>query len=492
MKKKTVTLKDYIMAISIFLIALVVGIFIFYSGVQHSIKTNSQEKISINVSRQSEHLRTIFDINYQYLNEIAWQIGKSDSLISQNNIDRLEAIVEKTDLDRAALIEPDGTAHYDNGVEKDLAYRRYFKEAMSGKETLSDPLESSVDQQTRVVLGVPIYNSDNEIIGILGGSCNVTLLSHMLFDDLFYGEGDTLVVKQDGTIIAQEEGDSQQKREISYGGNLLNYYEEKNRNQAQTLNMLKSDFKAGKEGVVQLGLDDTSKSDYYLAYTPLGMNDWMICYIVPVKAAQESYSFIRKYEAVFMLTFCVLVIVLIIYIVHKNSADKAELLRCTQRDALTGLYNKDTTQRLIQNIVQEEAGQHAFIILDIDYFKSINDNFGHIVGDKVLQTFGRFLQSQFREYDVVGRIGGDEFVILMRNLANTDVVEIKIQNLLKLVGSMRVEEMGEQKMTISVGIAFAPQHGSSFMDLYRNADHALYQTKRAGKNGYSLYQREKV
>lgn len=449
MKKKTVTLKNYIMAISIFLIALVVGIFIFYSGVQHSIAKNSQERISTNVSRQSEHLRTIFNINYQYLNEIAWQIGKSEPLISQNNIDRLEAIVEKTDLERAALIEPDGTAHYDNGVVKDLAYRRYFKEAMSGKETLSDPLESSVDQQT-------------------------------------------LVVKQDGTIIAQEEGDSQQKREISYGGNLLNYYEEKNINQTQTLNMLKSDFKEGKEGLVQLGLDDTSKSDYYLAYTPLGMNDWMICYIVPVKAAQKSYSFIRKYEAIFMLAFCVLVTVLIIYIVRKNSADKAELLRYTQRDALTGLYNKDTTQRLIQNIVQEEAGQHAFIILDIDYFKSVNDNFGHIVGDKVLQTFGRFLQSQFREYDVVGRIGGDEFVILMCNLANTDVVEIKIQNLLKQVGSIRVEEMGEQKMTISVGIAFAPQHGSSFMDLYRKADHALYQTKRAGKNGYSLYQWEKV
>ena len=145
-----------------------------------------------------------------------------------------------------------------------------------------------------------------------------------------------------------------------------------------------------------------------------------------------------------MLAFCVLVTVLIVYIVRKNSADKAELLRYTQRDALTGLYNKDTTQRLIQNIVQEEAGQHAFIILDIDYFKSVNDNFGHIVGDKVLQTFGRFLQSQFREYDVVGRIGGDEFVILMCNLANTDVVEIKIQNLLKQVGSIRVEEMGEQ------------------------------------------------
>ena len=58
--------------------------------------------------------------------------------------------------------------------------------------------------------------------------------------------------------------------------------------------MLKSDFKAGKEGVVQLGLDDTSKSDYYLAYTPLGMNDWMICYIVPVKSSAGILFFYQK------------------------------------------------------------------------------------------------------------------------------------------------------------------------------------------------------
>ena len=105
-------------------------------------------------------------------------------------------------------------------------------------------------------------------------------------------------------------------REISYGGNLLNYYEEKNINQTQTLNMLKSDFKEGKEGLVQLALDDTSKSDYYLAYTPLGMNDWMICYIADESSA-EILFFIRKYEAIFMLAFCVLVTVLIIYCPQK-------------------------------------------------------------------------------------------------------------------------------------------------------------------------------
>ena len=98
---------------------------------------------------------------------------------------------------------------------------------MSGKETLSDPLESSVDQQTRVVLGVPIYNSDNEIIGILGGSCNVTLLSHMLFDDLFGGAGNSLITTRDGEIIAFD-GGSSSNTEITYGTNLFNYYGEKN------------------------------------------------------------------------------------------------------------------------------------------------------------------------------------------------------------------------------------------------------------------------
>ena len=409
---------------------------------------------------------------------------------SEENKEQLISIYEKTDLERAALIDKNGDAYYDNGVTKNVSHRRYFQEAISGEQTISDPLESSVDHKVRVVLGVPVYK-DHKVIGVLGGSCNVTALSHMLFNDLFDGAGNSLLATSDGEIIAFDSG-SASGTEITYGINLFKYYGEKNLKGKHALQDIQEDFKVGESGLVKFSLKERKEEDRYLAYMPLGYNDWMICYIVPVKAAQKSYSFIRKYEAVFMLAFCVLVTVLIIYIVRKNSADKAELLRYTQRDALTGLYNKDTTQRLIQNIVQEEAGQHAFIILDIDYFKSVNDNFGHIVGDKVLQTFGRFLQSQFREYDVVGRIGGDEFVILMCNLANTDVVEIKIQNLLKQVGSIRVEEMGEQKMTISVGIAFAPQHGSSFMDLYRKADHALYQTKRAGKNGYSLYQWEKV
>ena len=90
------------------------------------------------------------------------------------------------------------------------------------------------------------------------------------------------------------------------------------------------------------------KPFYYIAYTPLGMNDWMISYIVPVRAAEASYDFIRDYEIIFIIVFGMLIASMVLFIVYKNRQEKARLLKRAQRDALTGLYNKKTTQELIK------------------------------------------------------------------------------------------------------------------------------------------------
>lgn len=179
MKKNHFELKNYVMATGVFILAVIAGILIFFECVQRAVQVNSQNTLKINVQRQSEHLRTILDINYQYLNEIASAMGRSEELFSEENKERLISIYEKTDLERAALIDKNGDAYYDNGVTKNVSHRRYFQEAISGEQTISDPLESSVDHKVRVVLGVPVYK-DHKVIGVLGGSCNVTALSHML------------------------------------------------------------------------------------------------------------------------------------------------------------------------------------------------------------------------------------------------------------------------------------------------------------------------
>ena len=226
MKKNHFHLKNYVVATSVFILSVVAGILIFFGCVQNSVRTNSQQTLETNVERQSEHLHTILDIHYQYLDEIASVMGKSEELISEENKERLVSIYEKTSLERAALIDENGNAYYDNGEIKNVSHRRYFKEAISGRQAISDPLESSVDQEVRVVLCVPVYKED-KVIGVLGGSCNVTALSHMLFDDLFGGAGDSLITTRDGEIIAFDSGSSS-NTEITYGTNLFNYYGEKN------------------------------------------------------------------------------------------------------------------------------------------------------------------------------------------------------------------------------------------------------------------------
>lgn len=465
--------KNYIYAITIFIITLVIGISIFFNVVQSSIEKNSRETLITNVTQQSEHLNTILNINYSYLNVLAQELSKSEDLFSENNISLIKAFMENTDLNRTTIIDSDGNALYDNNVVKNVAHRRYFKESMQGKQSLSDPLESSVDQQTRVILSVPIYKN-NQVIGVVGGSYNVTKLGNMLFDDLFDGQGKSFIVDQDGNLITRDKK-YEKKHNIKTIDNLFDICDEKE---------VKTDFNQQESDLIQI---QTKKNkSLYLAYSPLKINDWMICYIVPVHVAQESYTFIKHYETLLATFLGLIVLSLMIYLAHSNSRENKYLIHLSEIDPLTSVFNKETTQKLIDQKLKNHE-HFCFLILDVDDFKSVNDNYGHAVGDKVLKNLSDLFKNHFRQTDIVGRIGGDEFIILIED---EHIAESRIQSLLKKVNELKIEELQDFKLSISVGMAFAPSNGTTFMELYRHADHALYQTKRTGKNNYKIYKND--
>ena len=465
--------KNYIYAITIFIITLVIGISIFFNVVQSSIEKNSREILITNVTQQSEHLNTILNINYSYLNVLAQELSKSEDLFSENNISLIKAFMENTDLNRTAIIDSDGNALYDNNVVKNVAHRRYFKESMQGKQSLSDPLESSVDQQTRVILSVPIYKN-NQVIGVVGGSYNVTKLGNMLFDDLFDGQGKSFIVDQDGNLITRDKK-YEKKHNIKTIDNLFDICDEKE---------VKTDFNQQESDLIQI---QTKKNkSLYLAYSPLKINDWMICYIVPVHVAQESYTFIKHYETLLATFLGLIVLSLMIYLAHSNSRENKYLIHLSEIDPLTSVFNKETTQKLIDQKLKNHE-HFCFLILDVDDFKSVNDNYGHAVGDKVLKNLSDLFKNHFRQTDIVGRIGGDEFIILIED---EHIAESRIQSLLQKVNALKIEELQDFKLSISVGMAFAPSNGTTFMELYRHADHALYQTKRTGKNNYKIYKND--
>lgn len=375
--------KNYIYAITIFIITLVIGISIFFNVVQSSIEKNSRETLITNVTQQSEHLNTILNINYSYLNVLAQELSKSEDLFSENNISLIKAFMENTDLNRTAIIDSDGNALYDNNVVKNVAHRRYFKESMQGKQSLSAPLESSVDQQTRVILSVPIYKN-NQVVGVVGGSYNVTKLGNMLFDDLFDGQGKSFIVDQDGNLITRDKK-YEKKHNIKTIDNLFGICDEKE---------VKTDFNQQESDLIQI---QTKKNkSLYLAYSPLKINDWMICYIVPVHVAQESYTFIKHYETLLATFLGLIVLSLMIYLAHSNSRENKYLIHLSEIDPLTSVFNKETTQKLIDQKLKNHE-HFCFLILDVDDFKSVNDNYGHAVGDKVLKNLSDLFKNHFRK-----------------------------------------------------------------------------------------------
>ena len=312
----------------------------------------------------------------------------------------------------------------------------------------------------------------------------------MLFNDFFEDVGYTLITTSDGEIIAYD-GDFAY-HEIEYGDNFFEFYDDQTLIFDSSLTEVKKDFTVGADGLMKIRIGNDYNSDRYLAYIDMGLNDWMICYVIPVSEAQKSYNFVRRYELIFTIGFCVMVSMLFLWGFVKNRSKDKQLIQAAETDALTSAYNKRSTEERIHNVLQEHPQEPGtFVIMDVDHFKEVNDIYGHITGDKVLHKFGEVLHEHFREGDIVGRIGGDEFVVYMRKTDSREVAVSRIESLIKKVEELSFTEMNGKNITISAGMAFAPEHGTGYLDLYKNADTALYKTKQNGRDGYNIYEEEK-
>lgn len=172
---------------------------------------------------------------------------------------------------------------------------------------------------------------------------------------------------------------------------------------------------------------------------------------------------------------------------RKKMMDRLE--NRTKMDLLTQLYNKMTAQSMMKDFLNSASPEqiHGFIILDIDNFKGINDTLGHIYGDNVLREVSARLRNLFRASDIVGRAGGDEFVILMKDLPDRAALRERLGEICAALRQICFGEGGEYEVSASVGAALFPADGRSFEELYQRADAALYRSKKAGKDRFCLY-----
>ncbi len=166
---------------------------------------------------------------------------------------------------------------------------------------------------------------------------------------------------------------------------------------------------------------------------------------------------------------------------------KHKLLYLSQNDSLTGLLNRNAVEKFVEDY-SKSKNLSAMFILDIDNFKLLNDTLGHIKGDEALIDISKNLKEIFSNKECVARLGGDEFVIFIPSIENK---EYSIEKARKILNTFPMDYKNDNitiSLGCSIGIAFSkgPDH-NLYDNLYKNADNAMYQVKKAGKNKIKIY-----
>ncbi len=175
--------------------------------------------------------------------------------------------------------------------------------------------------------------------------------------------------------------------------------------------------------------------------------------------------------------------------IDERMREREKLISSAQRDPLTRLYNKVAVESYIRSCLRATDGniRHALMIIDVDNFKGVNDNLGHLFGDAVLSEISTKLRTLFRSTDILGRFGGDEFVVFLKNVGSNEKIAQKAQAVCDIFRETYTGENKDYKISGSVGISIYPKDGKNFYELFKNADSALYEAKARGKDGFVIF-----
>ena len=176
--------------------------------------------------------------------------------------------------------------------------------------------------------------------------------------------------------------------------------------------------------------------------------------------------------------------------IHRSS-NKAKASFTVERDALTGVYSKQEIANMARKAIEVDHQQNiAICIVDIDYFKRVNDCFGHMTGDRILREVAEILSNEVGNSGSVGRFGGDEFFIMFYDVEDMELCREKLRSIKNIVNTKypKTDDENCLSVTLSIGCAVYPKNADNYDDLFTLADFCLYRAKDKGRNRYIIYE----
>ena len=471
----------YFSYLIIFICYLVVCLFVFFYHMERQIHETIQSSLLSTASQQTQNLQTMLDEQFHTLNSLASYISSLEDIDSQDVLVMLNQFSQEGNFKRVQIADPDGNLRRLGEPDVNVSDREYFQRAMAGETVISEPLESRTDNEMRVTLAVPLKDDTGTLRGILMASLAVEDLLMTQSSAIYDATGVSFVCDSDGSLIVR---DSQERVQ---GENIFTYLDGHASDMDTSPEDIKEKFSALEQGSFQISFQDTA---YYLTYVPMEINDWLLCYAVPRASVMAEYQFIRSSEITLGSAILGGILILVLLLTRSIRRERRDLMAKAQIDPLTGIKNRSALEAEISMLLSQPSTSvlsHAFVICDIDDFKAVNDTCGHTVGDQVLTEFAALLRRTFRSTDIVGRLGGDEFIVFLCRIPDREAALTIAGKFIQKLKKLQIPGQPDIQLMASLGIAFSPDDGVNFSTLYRHADQALYASKKAGKGRTTIY-----
>ena len=379
---------------------------------------------------------------------------------------------DSTEADNVEFCDSSGKGIDQSGNEISIEEEQYFQNILETGESL---LYVGADEHIKQESVVVVERLANDRFMLL--FYPVEKLNGLLADDEALSSSAFLALIDAGSRMLD-------------GGNLL---ETVRTNEPGTAETISACVASGSEGAFGVQVSGEKRM---LVYAPLGMNQWGIvmgveqAYVDGLAGCQwkNTKSMLTSLIVVIFVFSCILMVIDAIG-KKRDDRQKKELENKADTDLLTGLNNKLATERKIKNyIAQNPQVQSMMFLLDVDNFKTINDTMGHAFGDEVLSTLGEEISSIFRASDIIGRVGGDEFMIFLKGVPTREVVRKEAKKVEDFFKTFQVGENVKYAVRASIGVAVFPHEGTDFETLYKAADQGLYKAKRRGKGQLAFYE----
>lgn len=422
----------------------------------------------------------------QQMGEVVADIMANTSELDKAWIQKaVAALAESTPADQVMYYDGSKFCITPDGSRQKLSDYSYAAAVMrSGEVTYIHLKEDGNDGQESVLVVIPVGSDTGQRLLMFYPMERLQPFLNM--NSEFDSQTFTVLMNVEGSILLSGEKDS---GFLANENVWLNIDQEKYKN---GIARSKVQVTNGNCGLMEAAAGEEERT---LVYAPVGFNQWFLMAGINqsyVDASENRYWNQTRMMIIELLAAVVVFLIaffIINLVARKKTEEKDKLLReKADTDLLTGLTNKLATERKIKEYISDYPDSLAMLfIVDIDNFKKINDTMGHAFGDEVLRELGSRIGAVFRVTDIIGRTGGDEFMVFLKFLKTDENTLKEAEKLLNFFRGFVVGEYVKYSATASIGAAVFPTHGADFETLYKSADKALYKAKKRGKNQVAFY-----